>query len=227
MSRVRISSAAPSSIPRRRPAPVHTGSRATAAAGTSDPRRTRPAGVVHLPGRAFAECAASRVGVGPPRSASRRAVGRSRGTVQGHGSEAAITSTAERNGLEARTESRAHRWPGHGARAPGAAVERSARHSSPERGTRARNAALEPGTGAARTSRRGRPRRAQSVGIGRPASLAASTPGAFAQRFFSNHSALIFVYFSHFSGISFSSKIASTGHSGAQAPQSMHSSGLM
>ena len=33
--------------------------------------------------------------------------------------------------------------------------------------------------------------------------------------------------FAHSSGISLSSKIASTGHSGSQAPQSIHSSGLM
>src|SRR6059058_3185168 len=32
---------------------------------------------------------------------------------------------------------------------------------------------------------------------------------------------------SHFSGVASSGKIASTGHSGSQAPQSMHSSGSM
>ena len=31
--------------------------------------------------------------------------------------------------------------------------------------------------------------------------------------------------FFHFSGVSSSAKIASTGHAGTQAPQSMHSSG--
>src|SRR5262249_3434794 len=39
--------------------------------------------------------------------------------------------------------------------------------------------------------------------------------------------ALIFTNGSHFSGRASSGKIASTGHSGSQAPQSMHSSGSM
>jgi hypothetical protein len=38
---------------------------------------------------------------------------------------------------------------------------------------------------------------------------------------------LIFTNGSHFSGSASSGKIASTGHSGSQAPQSMHSSGSM
>src|SRR5262249_20768092 len=42
-----------------------------------------------------------------------------------------------------------------------------------------------------------------------------------------NHSTLISVYGFHSSGTSSSVKIASTGHSGSQAPQSMHSSGSM
>src|SRR5262249_49568102 len=40
-----------------------------------------------------------------------------------------------------------------------------------------------------------------------------------------NHCTLISVYGFHSSGTSSSVKIASTGHSGSQAPQSMHSSG--
>jgi hypothetical protein len=38
---------------------------------------------------------------------------------------------------------------------------------------------------------------------------------------------LIFTNGSHFSGNASSGKIASTGHSGSHAPQSMHSSGSM
>jgi hypothetical protein len=45
--------------------------------------------------------------------------------------------------------------------------------------------------------------------------------------FFSYHSAFIAVNFCHFSGRSSSAKIAVTGQTGTQAPQSMHSTGLM
>src|SRR5580704_18263906 len=45
--------------------------------------------------------------------------------------------------------------------------------------------------------------------------------------FFSYHSALIAVKLFHFSGRSSNAKIAVTGHTGTQAPQSMHSTGLM
>src|SRR6516225_12434195 len=43
--------------------------------------------------------------------------------------------------------------------------------------------------------------------------------------FFSYHSAFVAVNFCHFSGRSSSAKIAVTGHTGTQAPQSIHSTG--
>ena len=48
--------------------------------------------------------------------------------------------------------------------------------------------------------------------------------GCFVRRY-SKATALISMYSNHSSGVSSSAKIASTGHSGSQAPQSMHSSG--
>ena len=60
------------------------------------------------------------------------------------------------------------------------------------------------------------------------ASAAGSLPLSISDAFFTPvTSALMSLYTAHLAGSSLSSKIAVVGHSGSQAPQSMHSSGLI